>query len=84
MSSLRRRLFAVWRETFSLSWPVAIQETLSTLMRTVDIIITGLFSPAAVAAVGIADLYAQIPMRIGSGLGLVRSPSSQDTGRGRN
>ncbi|MWV38466.1 MATE family efflux transporter [Natrialba sp. INN-245] len=83
MSSLRRRLFAVWRETFSLSWPVAIQETLSTLMRTVDIIITGLFSPAAVAAVGIADLYAQIPMRIGSGLGAgAIALSSQDTGRG--
>lgn len=28
-------------------------------MRTVDILVTGLFSPAAVAAVGIADLYAR-------------------------
>ncbi|WP_254533107.1 MATE family efflux transporter [Natrinema gelatinilyticum] len=82
MTGLRRRVFAVWRETLSLSWPVAVQETLSTLMRTVDIIVTGLFSPAAVAAVGIADLYAQIPMRIGSGLGAgAIALSSQDTGR---
>ncbi|WP_436933798.1 MATE family efflux transporter [Halovenus marina] len=80
---LRSRVVAVWRETISLAWPVAVQQTLSTLMRTVDLLITGLFSPAAVAAVGIADLYAQIPMRFGSGLGAgAIALSSQDTGRG--
>jgi len=83
MATLGGRLVAVWRRTISLAWPVAVQETLTTLMRTVDILITGLFSPAAVAAVGIADLYAQIPMRIGSGLGAgAIALSSQDTGRG--
>lgn len=52
-------------------------------MRTVDIIVTAMFSPAAVAAVGIADLYAQIPLRMGQGLGTgAIALSSQDTGRG--
>jgi putative MATE family efflux protein len=52
-------------------------------MRTVDIVVTGLFSPAAVAAIGLADLYAQIPLRIGLGLGTgAIALSSQDTGRG--
>ncbi len=51
-------------------------------MRTVDIIVTGLFSPAAVAAIGLADLYAQIPLRVGLGLGTgAIALSSQDTGR---
>ena len=80
---LRERVVAVWRRTFSLSWPIAVQQTFTTLMRTVDIIVTGLFSPAAVAAVGLADLYAQIPLRIGLGLGTgAIALSSQDTGRG--
>lgn len=38
-------------------------------MRTVDIVIAGLISPAAVAAIGLADLYAQIPLRTELGLG---------------
>ncbi len=52
-------------------------------MRSVDIVVTGLFSPAAVAAIGLADLYAQIPFRIGRALGTgAIALSSQDTGRG--
>ncbi|PSQ45345.1 MATE family efflux transporter [Halobacteriales archaeon SW_6_65_15] len=83
MADLRERGFAIWRRTVSLSWPIAIQQTLNTLMRTVDVIVTGLFSPAAVAAVGLADLYAQIPLRVGLGLGTgAIALSSQDTGRG--
>lgn len=74
---------SVWKRAFSLSWPVAIEQSLNTLMRTVDIIITGLISPAAVAAVGLADLYAQISMRVGKALGAGSiALSSQDTGRG--
>ncbi|WP_408959750.1 MATE family efflux transporter [Natrinema sp. 74] len=77
------RVRDVWRRTAALSWPVAVQQTLNTLMRTVDILITGVFSPAAVAAVGLADLYAQLPLRIGLGLGTgAIALSSQDTGRG--
>jgi putative MATE family efflux protein len=83
MADLRDRVLAIWRRTASLSWPIAVQQTFNTLMRTVDIVVTGLFSPAAVAAVGLADLYAQIPLRVGLGLGTgAIALSSQDTGRG--
>lgn len=83
MRGLRRRLPEIWRRTFSLGWPIVTEQTLSTLMRTVDLIVTGLFSPAAVAAVGLADLYAQIPLRLGLGLGTgAITLSSQETGRG--
>ena len=59
------------------------EQVLRTLMRTTDIIVTGLFSPAAVAAVGLADLYARLPLRIGLGLGGgAIALSSQDTGSG--
>ncbi|ELY37444.1 MATE efflux family protein [Natronorubrum tibetense GA33] len=79
----RRRLFAVWRRIFDLSWPVMVEQFLRTLMRTTDIVVTALFSPAAVAAVGLADLYARLPLRIGLGLGSgVIALSSQDTGSG--
>ncbi len=82
-AGLRERTLAVWRRTFSLSWPIAIQQTFNTLMRTVDIIVTGLFSPAAVSAVGLSDLYAQFPLRVGMSLGTgAIALSSQDTGRG--
>lgn len=77
------RLRALWRRTIGLGWPIAVQQTLNTLMRTVDIVVTGFFSPAAVAAIGLADLYAQIPLRIGLGIGAGGiALSSQDTGRG--
>lgn len=77
------RVFAVWRQTIALGWPVAIQQALNTLMRTIDIVVTGLFSPATVAAVGLADLYSQIPLRVGLGLGTgAITLSSQDTGLG--
>lgn len=79
---LRTRIWDVWKRTISLSWPIAIQQVLNTLMRTVDIIVTALFSPAAVAAVGLADLYAQFPLRVGISLGTgAIALSSQETGR---
>ena len=78
---LRTRLFAIWRRVLSLSWPVMAEQVLRTLMRTTDIVVTGLFSPAAVAAIGLADLYARLPLRIGLGLGGgAIALSSQDTG----
>lgn len=83
MPGFDRRLRAVWRRTLALGWPIALDQTLATLMRTVDVIVTGLFSPIAVAAVGLADLYAQLPLRIGLGLGAgTIALSSQDTGEG--
>ncbi|GGM61338.1 hypothetical protein GCM10009017_09330 [Halarchaeum rubridurum] len=52
-------------------------------MRTVDVLITGFFSPAAVAAIGLADLYARVPLRVGMGLGSgAIAVASQETGRG--
>jgi putative MATE family efflux protein len=76
------RTLSVWRRMLDLGWPIAVQQTFTTLMRTVDILVTGLFSPAAVAAIGLADLYAQVPLRIGLGLGAGSiALSSQDTGR---
>jgi putative MATE family efflux protein len=83
MEWTNRRVFDVWRRTVSLSWPVMTEQVFNTLMRTTDIIITALFSPAAVAAIGLADLYAQVSMRLGSGLGGgAITLSSQDTGSG--
>lgn len=77
------RLFAVWRRVTSLSWPVMVEQVSRTLMRTTDIFVTALFSPLAVAAIGLADLYARLPLRIGLGLGAgAIALSSQDTGSG--
>ena len=83
MTGLRERLLAVWRRTLSLAWPISIEQAFNTLMRTTDVIVVGALSPAAVAAVGIADLYARVPMRVGFGFGAgAIALSSQDTGRG--
>lgn len=80
---MRSRVLAVWRKALSLTWPVMTEQAFNTLMRTTDIIITAAFSPAAVAAIGLADLYTRIPLRIGLGLGSgAIALSSQDTGRG--
>jgi putative MATE family efflux protein len=83
MEIVPRRVLEVWRRTMALSWPVISQEFFKTLMRTTDIIITATFSPAAVAAIGLADLYAQLSLLFGSGFGAgAIALSSQDTGRG--
>lgn len=79
----RERLFGVWGRSLRLSGPVMAEELFNTLMRTTDIIITALFSPAAVAAVGLADLYGQLSLRFGLGLGGgAIALCSQDTGSG--
>ncbi|MFA1612001.1 MATE family efflux transporter [Halobellus rubicundus] len=83
MFSPSDRLRSIWTQAVSLGWPVAVQQTLNTLMRTVDILVTGFFSPAAVAAIGLADLYSRLPLRVGMGLGSgAIALSSQETGRG--
>ena len=75
------RLRAVWRRVLSLAWPVMAEQTFRTAMRTTDIVVTAQFSPAAVVAIGLADLYARFPLRIGLGLGGgAIALSSQDTG----
>ncbi|WP_148286733.1 MATE family efflux transporter [Halarchaeum acidiphilum] len=58
-------------------------QVLRTLMRTVDVLVTATFSPAAVVAVGLADLYGRVPLRIGMGFGSAAiALASQDTGAG--
>jgi putative MATE family efflux protein len=60
-----------------------VEQTTRTLMRTVDILVTALFSPVAVAAIGLADLYARFPLWVGLGMGSgAIALSSQDTGSG--
>ncbi|GGM57421.1 putative MATE family efflux protein [Halarchaeum rubridurum] len=75
------RLADTWRRVFGLAWPVMASQTLRTLMRTVDVLVTATFSPAAVVAVGLADLYGRVPLRIGMGFGSAAiALASQDTG----
>ena len=81
--TVQKRVFAVWRRVFALSWPVMTEQVLRTLMRTTDIIVAGFFSPAAVAAVGLADIYSRLTLWIGLGIGDgAIALSSQDTGSG--
>ncbi|WP_263020369.1 MATE family efflux transporter [Natronobiforma cellulositropha] len=60
------------------------EQVLRTLMRTTDIVVAGFFSPAAVAAVGLADIYGRLPLWLGMGVGDgAIALSSQDTGSGQ-
>ena len=43
----------VWRQVLTLAWPVIVEQSSRTLMRTTDVFITALFSPAAVVAIGL-------------------------------
>jgi MATE family multidrug resistance protein len=71
----------VWKRVARLSWPISVEQTVRTAMRTTDVFVTAAFSPAAVAAIGLADLYARFPLRVGLGLGGgAIALSSQDTG----
>lgn len=65
------RLFRdTWRRVFDLAWPVIATGSIRTTMRTVDILVIGVFvGPAAVAAVGIGDVIARIVLQIALGLG---------------
>ncbi len=79
--SPRRRVLRVWKRVLGLAWPVMAEQTFRTLMRTTDILVTASISPVAVAAIGLADLYARFPLWIGLGFGGgAISLSSQDTG----
>lgn len=59
------------------------EQVLRTLMRTTDIIVAGYISPATVAAIGLADLYGRLQLRVGLGFGDgAIALASQDTGSG--
>ncbi len=52
-----------------LGWPIVLSHIFTTAMRTTDMILMGLFGPAAVTAVGLGDVWEQIVLRLGLGLG---------------
>ncbi len=79
----RGRTVAEWKRITVLGWPVTVQHGVRTMMRTTDLIVAGLFGPAAIAALGLANLYTQIALWIGIGIGTsALALSSQDTGSG--
>jgi putative MATE family efflux protein len=58
-----------------------IEQFLRTLMRTTDVLVAGAFSPAAIAAVGLSDVFSRILTRVGLGLGDgTIAMTGQDTG----
>jgi putative MATE family efflux protein len=59
----------LWKEALTLAWPVMLNHIFTTAMRTTDMILMGLFGPAAVTAVGLGDVWESIILRIGLGLG---------------
>ena len=79
----RGRLVEKWRTVIGLGWPITVQTSIRTGMRTTDLLVTGLFGPAAIAALGLANLYTRIAVFTGIGIGTgALSLSSQDTGSG--
>jgi putative MATE family efflux protein len=77
----RIELLSTWRELISLGWPVSVQTAVRTGMRTTDLLVVAIFSSSAIAAVGLANLYTQVALFIGIGLGTGGlALSSQDTG----
>lgn len=79
----RERLLAKWREIIDLGWPITVQTAVRTGMRTTDLLVTGTFGPAAIAALGLANLYARVALFTGIGIGTgALSLGSQDTGSG--
>lgn len=86
MRGLRRRLFSdTWPRVFDLAWPVIATGSIRTTMRTVDLVVVGLFvGPAAVAAVGIGDVVARVVLQVALGLGAgTIALVSQSYGAGR-
>ncbi len=76
--------FPVWKKAILLAWPVVLNHVFTTAMRTTDMLLMGFFSPAAVAAVGLGDVWERIVLRIGLALGTGSiSLISQETGAAR-
>jgi len=59
----------IWKKAFVLAWPVMLNHIFTTTMRTTDMILMGFFGPAAVTAVGLGDVWENIVLWIGLGLG---------------
>ena len=61
--------FPIWIKALHLAWPVMLNHIFTTAMRTTDMVLMGFFGPAAVAAVGLGDVWESIVLQIGLGLG---------------
>lgn len=82
-SSFKEWLWPTWKRGGRYALPVMAEKTLRTLMRTTDVLVTGFFSPTAVAAVGLAGIYSRVLTRVGLAVGdATIALSSQDTGSG--
>ncbi|GAB3036142.1 MATE family efflux transporter [Natronobiforma cellulositropha] len=79
----RRRTFAEWKRFVRLGWPISVQSFVRTGMRTTDVLVAGLFGPAAIAALGLSNLYTRLALFTGIGIGTGSlALTSQDTGSG--
>ena len=67
----RPRLFHhTWQRIADLAWPVVVTGAVRATMRTVDLLVLGMVvGPAAVAAVGIADVVGRVVLQTALGLG---------------
>lgn len=79
----RRRTVAEWKRFVRLGWPISIQAFVRTGMRTTDVVVAGFFGPAAIAALGLSNLYTRLALYTGIGIGTGSlALASQDTGSG--
>lgn len=81
------RLFhRTWRRVLGLAWPIVATGAIRVTMRTVDVLVVGIFvGPAAVAAVGIADVIGRVVLQTALGLGAgTIALVSQHYGAGRH
>lgn len=59
-----------WPRVFDLAWPVIATGSVRTTMRTVDLLVLGIYlGPPAIAAIGLADLLARLVEQTARGLG---------------
>ncbi|MCU4743032.1 MATE family efflux transporter [Natronoglomus mannanivorans] len=79
----RGRTLTEWKRFVRLGWPISVQSFVRTGMRTTDVIVAGIFGPAAIAALGLSNLYTRLALYTGIGIGTGSlALASQDTGSG--
>lgn len=83
MGNILKLFLPVWKKAIILGWPVALNHVFSTAKRTTDMLLMGFFCPAAVAAVGLGDVWERLVLRMGTGLGTGSiALIAQETGKG--
>lgn len=79
----KRKTIGEWKRIIKLGWPISTQTFVRTGMRTTDVFVAGIFGPAALAALGLANLYSRVALYTGIGIGTGSlALASQDTGSG--